>query len=373
MKVDKDWQRHAKALERLGYWRASLSSAGTFRASPRFGGWRSRGGRPRLRRGGGCGASGGGRGRCPTGSRPWRAGGRARRRRRGPSARADQPAGALGEQRGRPREVDGGEGAAAGRRGRAGPGAAGRRGGGRAGGRRRRSDSVRPGTSMPCQKPMVANSDVASSAANASTRAGFGSSPWARIGVAIRSAHGVERGLHRPPRREQRERATAGGVDEGDELLGDRVGVAVGCAGRGGGRRSRGGCWPRSRTGCRRRARRCDRRGGRGGRRGRAARWPTSGSPSWRPTAGGEGDGDVDRRHLEHRDCRAAPRPRRRRPRRASSASSRSSTSPARHRLRPGLARSGRRRRTCRWPAAPRRAARGGSEPARAARRPRRP
>ncbi len=44
------------------------------------------------------------------------------------------------------------------------------------------TDSVLPGTSIPCQKPIVANRLADSSAVKAATRAGFGRSPWRSSG-----------------------------------------------------------------------------------------------------------------------------------------------------------------------------------------------
>ena len=40
------------------------------------------------------------------------------------------------------------------------------------------NDSAEPGTSTPCQKPMVANRHELSSSLKAASRAGFGSSSW---------------------------------------------------------------------------------------------------------------------------------------------------------------------------------------------------
>ena len=43
-------------------------------------------------------------------------------------------------------------------------------------------ESVGPGTSIPCQNPIVAKRLVAGSSANAATRAGFGMSRWLSSG-----------------------------------------------------------------------------------------------------------------------------------------------------------------------------------------------
>ncbi len=53
------------------------------------------------------------------------------------------------------------------------------------------SDSAGPGTSTPCQKPMVANRHDRSSELKRATRAGFGRSDWVRTVQGIRGRRAV--------------------------------------------------------------------------------------------------------------------------------------------------------------------------------------
>ena len=110
-----------------------------------------------------------------------------------------------------------------------------------------------PGTSTPCQKPMVANRQVSGSAANRATSAGLGRSSWARTSTVEPRPQRLDRGLQRPVAGEQRHRAAAGRVDERLELVVHGRVEAPPSGGRAGGRRSRAAPGSGSRRGCRRR------------------------------------------------------------------------------------------------------------------------
>ena len=70
-------------------------------------------------------------------------------------------------------------------------------------------------------------------AANALTSAGLGRSRWVRIGNDTRPRSAVGGHVHRPPAREQRQRAAAGGGDQRLELVVDRVAERRRCSGSG--------------------------------------------------------------------------------------------------------------------------------------------
>ncbi len=201
--------------------------------------------------------------RGPTGSRRWRAASRTPRRHRDRSPlRMRRPVACARSTAARGKSISANAFAPARSRRACSSGSS-----GRGNGRRSivTSDRLGPGTSMPCQKPIVANRQddvLLGEAARASL--GFGSSPWARIVWADPRPQLGGCRLHRPPRREQRERAPAGGLDERGELVVERGLVARVGAGREGARRSRGARAPRSRRGCRRRAARSCRRARRG-------------------------------------------------------------------------------------------------------------
>ena len=74
------------------------------------------------------------------------------------------------------------------------------------------SDSDGPGTSTPCQKPMVANRHDVSSSVKAATSAGLGRSSWVSTRHGSRSLERLGRGPHGPPAGEQGEGAPAGGA-----------------------------------------------------------------------------------------------------------------------------------------------------------------
>ena len=101
------------------------------------------------------------------------------------------------------------------------------------------SDSVEPGTSTPWNSPAVANRHVSALSANALTSAGLGRSRWVRIGNDDPAAQRLGRLVHRPPTREQRQRAPAGGGDQRLELVVDRGAERRRCSGSAGASRSR--------------------------------------------------------------------------------------------------------------------------------------
>ena len=140
---------------------------------------------------------------------------------------ADQAAGALGEEGGGAGEVDEAEGRRS-RPARGGPRGAARRGAGTGCGRWRRGSATRPGTSTPCQKPMVANRLVASSARELLEQPGLGQVALGEDRQVVAEAE-LEGGgglVEHAEAGEQRERAAAGRLDEVAELVGERLDVA---------------------------------------------------------------------------------------------------------------------------------------------------
>ena len=75
---------------------------------------------------------------------------------------------------------------------------------------------------MPCQKPMVANSDVAGSAVNRLISAGLGRSVCTSIVGGQPGPQRLGRGLHGPVAGEQGQGASAGRADQGGQLVVER-------------------------------------------------------------------------------------------------------------------------------------------------------
>ena len=164
------------------------------------------------------------------------------------------------------------------------------------------SDNAGPGTSTPCQKPMVANRQECSSVLNAGHQrrlgqVATGSAPARapvrprRPAAAFMARQLVNRASVRPP---------AASIRATSSSAWPLVAAAGGD--RAGARRSRAGPGARSRRDCRRPARRRSRRAARGGRPawrdGGAGQDARSGPPR-RPTAGSaERPADVEGRHL---------------------------------------------------------------------------
>ena len=83
-------------------------------------------------------------------------------------------------------------------------------------------EQASPGTSMPCQKPIVANRHVAGSAAKASTRRPLGADRWVRIGTDDAIGERGGRLVEHPEAGEQREGPPAGRLDQLGQLVGQR-------------------------------------------------------------------------------------------------------------------------------------------------------
>ena len=275
------------------------------------------GGTPRPRPGRACGASAAAPARCPSGSGPCRGGGRARRPRRGrwrcgsagrpPGPAASPPAaGRSGRTRAAPsssRRADS-------------SGSSGRGNGSRSMTTRL---SVRPGTSTPWKNPAVANTHVASSRGEAGDERRLGQVALGEDRHVDALAHRRGGEVHRLPAREQRQRAAAGGGDQGHQLVVHGVAVARRRGGRAGAARSTGAPGARSRTGCRRRPRR-SRPAGSPTRAGSEIGIVALVSTAVRslPDALAQDRADVERGDLQPRAARATRR-RSRRSRRASS------------------------------------------------------
>ena len=156
---------------------AARGSLAAGRGSPR--------GRGGPRRDPWCGASAAAPAPSPSGSRPWRGAGRGRPRPRGRRLeRMRRPAPWASSVAARGRSMSPKAPAPARSRRACSRGSSGRGNGMRSMVTRL---SEAPGTSTPCQKPMVAKRHVASSAANCSSRRPFGRSRCVRIGTSSRS------------------------------------------------------------------------------------------------------------------------------------------------------------------------------------------
>ena len=197
-----------------------------------------------------CGASEAASARGPIGSRRWR-GGVEHRDHAAVGGGADEASGALREQHGGPGDVDLG-GRRTDRRAPGGPAATGRRAEGTAGGRSSRATGSGRARRGPARSPWWRRGTTTPPRRRRRAGAAWAPRPGRRMGGTSRLASGGA-ASHRPPRREQRERSTARGIDERLELVVQR-GLHPAWRGRARVPRSRGAPAQRTRTGCRRRS-----------------------------------------------------------------------------------------------------------------------